>query len=116
VHLQYTDATRADIITSLASMEAQEVVRWQKELDKIKVLKLIVDNALAEAVVAVGINYFQIKEATLKRHNAAFLTELTEQGWQKVIISALVASVYCKCTSCGVVPHPYQLTRKDLIQ
>ena len=82
VHLQYTDATRADIITSLASMEAQEVVRWQKELDKIKVLKLIVDNALAEAVVAVGINYFQIKEATLKRHNAAFLTELTEQGWQ----------------------------------
>jgi hypothetical protein len=46
------------------------------------VLKLIVDNALAEAVVAVGINYFQIKEATLKRHNAAFLTELTEQGWQ----------------------------------
>jgi hypothetical protein len=40
-------------------MEAQEVVRWQKELDKIKVLKLIVDNALAEAVVAVGINYFQ---------------------------------------------------------
>ncbi len=82
VHLQYTDATRADIITSLASMEAQEVVRWQKELDKIKALKLIVDNALAEAVVAVGINYFQIKEATLKRHNAAFLTELTEQGWQ----------------------------------
>jgi hypothetical protein len=155
--------------------------------DKIKVLKLIVDNALAEAVVAVGINYFQIKEATLKRHNAAFLTELTEQGWQNQLtvvtsfltiannkrenatfamnnnslysklalieaskhantallteiqtleaykrtdtdsatvdnfnqqyqISALVASVYCKCTSCGVVPHPYQLTRKDLIQ